>query len=207
MLFNTLNQAVELGWDFYLPVIIFVVLAALAVPVWASIGVAAITMLLMSGDLPLALVGESLFDGIDAFALTAVPLFILTGDVLVRTGLSRKFLNVAEAVTQFAKGGFGSATVLVCGDFRLGRRRRRRRGADDHRSVGREWLSASLCLRSRCRRGLHRDLNSTLHCLYYYWSGAGYIRLNLIFSCADPRIADLNGHPDHQSRCQQNLRI
>ena len=117
MLFNTLIQAVELGWDFYLPVIIFVVLAALAVPVWASIGVAAITMLLMSGDLPLALVGESLFDGIDAFALTAVPLFILTGDVLVRTGLSRKFLNVAEAVTQFAKGGFGSATVLVCGMF------------------------------------------------------------------------------------------
>ncbi len=117
MLFNTLNQAVELEWDFYLPVIIFVVLAALAVPVWASIGVAAIIMLLMSGDLPLALVGESLFDGIDAFALTAVPLFILTGDVLVRTGLSRKFLNVAEAVTQFAKGGFGSATVLVCGMF------------------------------------------------------------------------------------------
>jgi tripartite ATP-independent transporter DctM subunit len=117
MLFNTLNQAVELGWDFYLPVIIFVVLCATAVPIWASIGVAAITMLLMSGDLPLALVGESLFDGIDAFALTAVPLFILTGDVLVRTGLSRKFLDVAEALTQFAKGGFGSATVLVCGMF------------------------------------------------------------------------------------------
>jgi tripartite ATP-independent transporter DctM subunit len=117
MLFNTLNQAVELGWDFYLPVLIFVALAALAVPVWASIGVAAITMLLMSGDLPLGLVGERLFPGIDAFALTAVPLFILTGDVLVRTGLSRKFLDVAEALTQFAKGGFGSATVLVCGMF------------------------------------------------------------------------------------------
>ena len=117
MLWNTLNQTVELGWDFYLPVILFVVLCAMAVPVWASIGVAAITMLLMSGDLPLALVGESLFDGIDAFALTAVPLFILTGDVLVRTGLSRKFLDVAEALTQFAKGGFGSATVLVCGMF------------------------------------------------------------------------------------------
>ena len=117
MLFNTLNQAVELGWDFYLPVIIFVVLVALAIPVWASIGVSAIAMLYLSGDLPLALVGESLFSGIDAFALTAVPLFILTGDVLVRTGLSRKFLDVAEALTQFAKGGFGSATVLVCGMF------------------------------------------------------------------------------------------
>lgn len=117
MLWNTLNQTVELGWDFYLPVIMFVVLIALAVPVWAAIGTAAITMLIMSGDLPLSLVGESLFAGIDAFALTAVPLFILTGDVLVRTGLSRKFLDVAEALTCFAKGGFGSATVLVCGMF------------------------------------------------------------------------------------------
>ncbi|MEK9800972.1 MAG: TRAP transporter large permease subunit, partial [Alphaproteobacteria bacterium] len=117
MLWNTLNQTVELGWDFYIPVALFVGLIALAIPIWASIGVAAVAMLLLSGDLPLSLVGESLFDGIDAFALTAVPLFILTGDVLVRAGLSRKFLDVAEALTCWARGGFGSATVLVCGMF------------------------------------------------------------------------------------------
>ncbi len=110
-------QTVELGWDFYGPVLIFVVLVALAVPVWAAIGAAATLMLVWSNALPLGLVGEKLFSGIDAFALTAVPLFILTGDALVRTGLSRKFLDVAEALTQFAKGGFGSATVLVCGMF------------------------------------------------------------------------------------------
>ncbi|MGD1870134.1 MAG: TRAP transporter large permease [Neomegalonema sp.] len=111
------QQAVEIGWDFYLPVLIFILLVALAVPVWASIGVAAVAMLLFSQVLPMSLLGESLFDGIDHFALTAVPLFILTGDVLVRTGLSRKFLDVAEALTCWAKGGFGSATVLVCGMF------------------------------------------------------------------------------------------
>lgn len=110
-------QSVSLGWDFYLPVLVFVLFIGLAIPIWASIGSAVIVMLLMSGALPLSLLGESLFDGIDAFALTAVPLFILTGDVLVRTGLSRKFLDVAEALTCFAKGGFGSATVLVCGMF------------------------------------------------------------------------------------------
>ncbi|MDC1482279.1 MAG: TRAP transporter large permease [Ascidiaceihabitans sp.] len=117
MLFGPTETVVILGWDFYIPVIAFVIMCALAVPIWASIGVAATMMLLMAGDLPLALLGESLFHGIDAFALTAIPLFILTGDILVRTGLSRKFLNVAEALTQFAKGGFGSATVLVCGMF------------------------------------------------------------------------------------------
>lgn len=117
MLWNQMEQSVILGWDFYGPVIMFVVLVALAVPVWAAIGASAILMLVWSGALPLSLVGERLFSGIDAFALTAVPLFILTGDALVRTGLSRKFLDVAEALTQFAKGGFGSATVLVCGMF------------------------------------------------------------------------------------------
>ncbi|MDA9175483.1 TRAP transporter large permease subunit [Alphaproteobacteria bacterium] len=117
MLWQTLQQSVELGWSFYLPVILFVALCALGVPIWASIGASAVAMMVMSDVLPLALLGESLFDGIDAFALTAIPLFILTGDVLVRTGLSRKFLNVAEALTNWTRGGFGSATVLVCGMF------------------------------------------------------------------------------------------
>ena len=78
MLFSALQeQTVVLGWDFFLPVMVFVLFCALAVPIWASVGAAAIAMLLMSGALPLSLVGESLFDGIDAFALTAVPLFNL----------------------------------------------------------------------------------------------------------------------------------
>ncbi len=118
MLWNQMQQAHQaIGWDFYGPVIFFVVLVALGVPIWAAIGGGAVAMLLVSGVLPLSLLGESLFDGIDHFALTAVPLFILTGDVLVRTGLSRKFLDVAEALTCWARGGFGSATVLVCGMF------------------------------------------------------------------------------------------
>jgi tripartite ATP-independent transporter DctM subunit len=118
MLWNQIQQeVVTIGWDFYGPVLLFLALIALGVPVWAAIGSGAVAMLLISEVLPMSLLGESLFDGIDHFALTAVPLFILTGDVLVRTGLSRKFLDVAEAMTCWAKGGFGSATVLVCGMF------------------------------------------------------------------------------------------
>ena len=111
------QQTVELGWSFYGPVLVFVAFCLMGVPVWAAIGAASIAMLMWTEVLPLSLLGESLFDGIDAFALTAVPLFILTGDVLVRTGLSRKFLDVAEALTCWTRGGFGSATVLVCGMF------------------------------------------------------------------------------------------
>ena len=111
------DQALALGWSFYGPVLLFVALTVLGVPVWVAIGATSISLLLWSGVLPLSLLGGSLFEGIDAFALTAVPLFILTGDALVRTGLSRKFLDVAEALTCWTRSGFGSATVMVCGMF------------------------------------------------------------------------------------------
>jgi C4-dicarboxylate transporter DctM subunit len=67
-----------------------VVLILLAVRIWVVIGVGSFAMLLLTGVLPPTLLGEALFDGIDSFALIAVPLFILTGDILVRTGLSGK---------------------------------------------------------------------------------------------------------------------
>ena len=118
MLWHTLQeQSVDLGWDFYGPVLLIVALIALAVPVWAALGIGALVMLLVTGVLPIGLLGESLFDGIDHFALIAVPLFILTGDVLVRTGLSGRLLDVADATTGGLRTGLGTSTVLGCGFF------------------------------------------------------------------------------------------
>ncbi|MEM7224357.1 MAG: TRAP transporter large permease [Pseudomonadota bacterium] len=118
MLWQTMqDQTIDLGWEFYGPVLLIIALIALAVPVWAAIGVGAVVMLLVTDVLPISLLGESLFDGIDHFALIAVPLFILTGDVLVRTGLSNKLLDVADATTGGFRAGLGTATVLGCGFF------------------------------------------------------------------------------------------
>lgn len=118
-MYNYLNTeaTLEWGWELTGPLLLGVILFGLGVPVWASLGVISILILHFSEVLPLALLGEALFDGIDAFALIAIPLFILTGDVLVRTGLSRKLLDIAEALTGGAKTGFGTATILVCGFF------------------------------------------------------------------------------------------
>ncbi len=118
MLFQHLQQqTVELGLEFYGPVLFMVLLILLAVPVWAALGIGSVVMLVATGALPISLLGESLFDGIDHFALIAVPLFILTGDVLVRTGLSNKLLDVADATTGGFRAGLGTSTVLGCGFF------------------------------------------------------------------------------------------
>jgi tripartite ATP-independent transporter DctM subunit len=111
------GASVELGWEIGLPLLLMVVLLATAVPVWVSLGFGAIALLMATGVLPLTLFGEALFSGIDSFALIAIPLFILTGDVLVRSGLSNKLLDVAEATMGSLRSGLGTSTVLGCGFF------------------------------------------------------------------------------------------
>ncbi len=67
------QQTVDLGWEFYGPVLFMVGLIAMAVPVWAALGIGSVVMLVATDVLPISLLGESLFDGIDHFALIAVP--------------------------------------------------------------------------------------------------------------------------------------
>ena len=116
-LYGIPEASTELGWDIGLPLLLMVVLFALAVPIWVSLGFAAIALLMATDVLPLTLFGEALFSGIDTFALIAIPLFILTGDVLVRSGLSHKLLDVAEATMGSLRSGLGTSTVLGCGFF------------------------------------------------------------------------------------------
>ena len=74
MLWNQVAQeGGTIGWDFYFPVLLFLALIALAVPIWAAIATSAVVMLLVSGVLPMSLFGESLFDGIDHFAPDGGP--------------------------------------------------------------------------------------------------------------------------------------
>lgn len=107
----------ELGWAVLGPLILMLVMFVLAVPIWVSLGITALLILVFTGTLPIELVGESVFHGLDAFALIAIPLFVLTGDVLVRTGLSVKLLNIAEATMGSTRSGLGTSTVLGCGFF------------------------------------------------------------------------------------------
>lgn len=107
----------ELGWQVVVPIILMLVMFALAIPVWVSLGMTALLILVLTGALPVELIGESVFHGLDSFALIAIPLFVLTGDVLVRTGLSIKLLNIAEATMGSTRSGLGTSTVLGCGFF------------------------------------------------------------------------------------------
>ncbi|MEP1031720.1 MAG: TRAP transporter large permease subunit, partial [Alphaproteobacteria bacterium] len=107
----------ELGWTVYGPVLGMAALILLGVPIWVVLGLGTALLLSVTEVLPLTLIGETLFSGIDSFSLIAVPLFILTGDVIVTTRMSHKLLGLAEAALGWIRSGLGTSTVMGCGFF------------------------------------------------------------------------------------------
>ena len=92
-------------------------LLIVGVPFWVTMGLGTFAILFSTDALPLSLIGDGLFEGVDSFALIAIPLFILTGDVMVRSGLAHQLLDFAEATFGSLRSGFGTSTVMGCGLF------------------------------------------------------------------------------------------
>ena len=100
-----------------LSILLAVTLVVVGIPFWVSLGLGTAALLWSTGVMPMQLIGEALFEGVDSFALIAIPLFVLTGDVMVRSGLAYRLLDLAEATIGSARSGFGTATVMGCGLF------------------------------------------------------------------------------------------
>lgn len=97
--------------------LIAIVLIGLGVPIVYALGILNILLLQFTGALPTSLFADALFGQITVFALIAIPLFILTGDIIVMSGLSAKLMTFADRLVGGFRTGVGSATVMACGLF------------------------------------------------------------------------------------------
>ena len=90
----------------------FVVFVALNTPISLALGLASLAGLLYAGGLPLVMVPQKLFTGIDSFVLLAVPLFILAGNLMETGGISRRIVAVASALVGHIRGGLGQVVIV-----------------------------------------------------------------------------------------------
>ena len=90
----------------------FVVLMLIGVPIAFTIGASTLATLVVQGT-PLAVVPQQMFQGINTFALVAVPMFILTGDLMAQGAVSRKLVDFADSLFGFLKGGLSLVSVLA----------------------------------------------------------------------------------------------
>ncbi|MFY0596772.1 MAG: TRAP transporter large permease [Cognatishimia sp.] len=89
----------------------------LGVPVFLVIGYWVIGTSFVLG-VPLINTGAALGDVFtDGFALLAMPLFILTGDLINRSGIAKRLSDFAYACLGWLRGGLAMASLGACGLF------------------------------------------------------------------------------------------
>jgi C4-dicarboxylate transporter DctM subunit len=87
-------------------------LFALNAPIAIAIGVASLLAILVQGNFPLMMVIQKMFGGMDSFHLMAVPLFMFTGVIMEAGGISRRIIDLANALVGWLPGGLAAVTVV-----------------------------------------------------------------------------------------------
>ncbi len=90
---------------------VFALLLLLGVPVGFSLLVACVACALSLG-LPLINVFLKMGSDVSSIALLAIPLFIFTGELMLRGGLSDRMIALASAIVGHVRGGLGQVTVV-----------------------------------------------------------------------------------------------
>ncbi len=82
----------------------------LCVAFWATLASIAIDFTIMN-------IGITSYQGISSYALLAMPLFILTGDLIGAGGIAKKLSMMARRVLAPLRGGLAMAAVATCSLF------------------------------------------------------------------------------------------
>ncbi|MGQ4879422.1 TRAP transporter large permease [Billgrantia sp. LNSP4103-1] len=91
-----------------------VILFAFGVPIAVAIMLASIIGIEFFTRLPLMLVPQQMFIGIDKFPLMAIPFFILAGNLMAAGGISQRLVDLAKSIVGGVQGGLAMTCVLTC---------------------------------------------------------------------------------------------
>lgn len=68
-------------------------------------------------DIPFGLLAQTAYQAFEPFPLLTVPLFILSGNLMYRSGMAEKIIRIADVLVGSARGGLGQISVLASGFF------------------------------------------------------------------------------------------
>lgn len=95
---------------------VFVLLFVLGVPVAFCIGSATLASFLVAVDFMPAVttIAQRMAGGLNSFALLAIPLFILSGQLMARGGIAHRLIEFSKAIIGMVPGGLAFVNVISC---------------------------------------------------------------------------------------------
>lgn len=91
---------------------IFLACMVLGIPIAFCLGITAAVSLVML-DLPLGVVAQRIFTGIDSFPLMAVPFFVLAGDLMNYGGTTMRLVRFSNALVGWVRGGLAHTNIVA----------------------------------------------------------------------------------------------
>ena len=79
-----------------------------------AIAVASFVAILAEGSNPSVVMAAKMANGVNSFALLAIPFFILSGHFMGRGGLARRLIDFAATLVGRLPGGLGYVNTLTC---------------------------------------------------------------------------------------------
>ncbi|WP_165730730.1 TRAP transporter large permease [Polaribacter sp. 20A6] len=94
----------------------FLIFLSLRVPIAYAVGLAALLTLLSSMPfLPtVATMAQRMATSLDSFTLSAIPFFILAGQIMNRGGIAVRLINFAKAIVGPLPGGLAFVNIISC---------------------------------------------------------------------------------------------
>lgn len=93
-------------------IVVFAALAAVGMPIAFAMGVGAFAALSFTGTLPVEIIIQRMFGGVDSFPLLAVPFFILAGALMDTGGIAARIIRFSQALVGHIRGGLAMVVVI-----------------------------------------------------------------------------------------------
>ncbi len=95
----------------YLLVFVFIGLMLIRVPISFALAISSLATALYL-DIPLMVVAQKMADGMDTFALMAIPFFVLAGQIMATGGMARRMIDFANLIVGRLPGGLAVVNVM-----------------------------------------------------------------------------------------------
>ena len=89
---------------------VFVGGLVLGFPVAITLGLASLAYLVFA-EIPLVVIPQKMYAGMDVFVLLSIPGFILAGNLMNNGGITERIIRFANAIVGWARGGLGLTNV------------------------------------------------------------------------------------------------
>jgi len=93
-------------------IVVFFLSLVLGLPIAFCLGLTSVVAVYMM-DVPLRLIAQRMFTGMDSFPLMAVPFFVLAGDLMNVGGTTRGLINFANVLVGRIRGGLAHTNIVA----------------------------------------------------------------------------------------------